>query len=181
MKHLAVFLISGLVYSSCDNSEKRIAYYSPQEEPSIKCSENGCQGIYEGAEFVNGSDIAHQFSNKISEAVGDQLKELYHSRKYRKVNFSKITMTTNGMGSGHVIYELSIPFMVVPNKCDAYTSFDHVGGWNHRPALSERKIQLQNVLMDGHTLNISDLKTTPEGLQEYWIQWKNRNTQFDCK
>jgi len=35
--------------------------------------------------------------------------------------------------------------------------------------------------MEGHELNISDLKTTREGLQEYWIQWKNKKTQSDCK
>jgi hypothetical protein len=35
--------------------------------------------------------------------------------------------------------------------------------------------------MENHELNISELKTTPEGLQEYWIQWKNKETQSVCK
>ncbi len=117
----------------------------------------------------------------MSYAVGNKLKALYHSKEYRKVDFSKISMTTQGMGSGHVIYKLYIPFIAVKEKCDAYTSFDHVGGWNHSPALSKRKLQLEKALMKGHKLNISDLKTTPEGLQEYWIQWKNKTVQFDCK
>ena len=47
-------------------------------------------------------------------------------------------MSTKGMGSGNVIYKLSIPFVRVSEKCDAYTSFDHVGGWNHSPTLTER-------------------------------------------
>lgn len=155
--------------------------YTNAKEPKIKCSSNGCEGTYVGPEFINGSDVAHQFSNKISHVVGDKLKELYHSKTYRKVDLPNIKMTTKGMGSGHVIYKLVIPFITVQDKCDAYTSFDHVGGWNHSPALSERKKQLNKLLMDGHELNISDLKTTPEGLQEYWIQWKNNKTQVACK
>ena len=85
------------------------------------------------------------------------------------------------MGSGQVIYELSIPFIGVIEKCDAYTSFDHVGGWNHTPSLEKRKKELQDALMSGHTLDISPLKSTPEGLQEHWIQWKNKNIQSVCR
>ncbi len=180
MKQLFTLLIFGFCFINCNNSEKKLANIVAQEN-GIKCSASGCEGFYEGPEFVNGSDIAHQFSNKMSHAVGDKLKELYYSEEYRKVDFSKISMTTRGMGSGHVKYKLSIPFISVSKKCDAYTSFDHVGGWNHSPALSQREQQLSVVLMEGHQLNISDLKTTPEGLQEYWIQWKNKNTQSECK
>lgn len=151
------------------------------KETGIRCSENGCFGTYEGPEFINGSDIAHQFSNTMSQAVGNKLKELYFKKEYRKVNFSEIEMTTIGMGSGKVIYKLSIPFVLVRKKCNAYTSFDHVGGWNHTPALSKRKRELNKVLLENHELDISELKTTTEGLQEYWIQWKNKKIQFDCK
>jgi hypothetical protein len=35
--------------------------------------------------------------------------------------------------------------------------------------------------MDGQALDISELKTTPEGLQEYWIQWKNKIKESNCK
>lgn len=85
------------------------------------------------------------------------------------------------MGSGMVTFKLSIPFVIVKHSCDAYTSFDHVGGWNHKPALERRKRELKNVTLEGHELYISNLKTTSEGLQEYWIQWKNKKTQFHCK
>lgn len=147
----------------------------------IKCSKNGCEGTYSGLEFINGSDVAHQFSNKMSKEVGDNLKKLFNKGEYSKVDFLNIKMTTKGMGSGNVIYHLSIPFIAVKEKCDSYTSFDHVGGWNHSPALSSRKKQLSKALIKGEQLDISDLKTTPEGLQEYWIQWKNKTTQSMCK
>ncbi len=151
------------------------------ESHTIECSANECQGQYQGPEFINGEDIAHQFSNKMSAAVGDQLKELFKAGKYSKVDFEGIVMTTKGMGSGSVIYYLKIPFTRVETQCEAYTSFDHVGGWNHAPALSARKKQLQSALITNQKLDISKLKTTPEGLQEHWIQWKNKITQAMCQ
>ena len=147
----------------------------------ISCNDDRCHGEYIGKEFINGSDVAHQFSNKMCWSVGDKLKELYNEGKFSKVDLKNIRMTTDGMGSGYVTYSLNIPFKSVDKKCDAYTSFDHVGGWNHTPALSARKRQLSKSLLPNHSLDISDLKTTPEGLQEYWIQWKNKVTQADCK
>lgn len=149
--------------------------------PIITCTDNYCFGQYEGAEFINGSDIAHQFSNKMSTKVGNQLKDLFKKGKYSKVDFDRIIMTTKGMGSGQVIYYLEIPFKQVDSECEAYTSFDHVGGWNHTPALEARKQQLQKALMPNHQLDISELKTTPEGLQEHWIQWRNKVVQGMCK
>jgi hypothetical protein len=148
---------------------------------NITCSDKSCQGTYKGKEFIKEEDIAHQFSNQMSAAVGNQLKVLYNSGDYSKVDFKNIIMTTEGMGSGNVIYNLSIPFIPVNKKCEAYTSFDHVGGWNHIPTLSQRKVQLKGVLLPGETLDISDLKTTAEGLEEYWIQWKNKSTQAECQ
>ena len=148
---------------------------------TIECSSNECYGQYEGAEFINGSDIAHQFSNKMSTKVGDKLKELFKIGAYSKVDFDNIIMTTKGMGSGKVIYYLKIPFKRVNAKCEAYTSFDHVGGWNHKPALEARKLKLKPALIKNQKLDISDLKTTREGLQEYWIQWKNSAIQSMCK
>lgn len=147
---------------------------------SIECTEGGCAGAYESAEFIDGSDIAHQFSNKMSGAVGDKLKELYRQDKFVKIDFLNIVMFTDGMGTGFVRYYLKIPFISVTDSCQAFTSFDHVGGWNHAPAVNERKSQLQKALKRGDSLEMSDLKTTPEGLQEYWIQWRNSDLQAGC-
>jgi hypothetical protein len=89
-------------------------------------------------------------------------------------------MSTKDMGTGNVTYELVIPFVRVGNKCDARTSFDHSGGWNHAPAIKKRKERLIKVVLPGDSLDISPLKTTPEGLQEFWIQWRNNEIQADC-
>lgn len=160
--------------SCVEKSEAQTTY-------NIKCTDFNCTGIYTGAEFINGEDIAHQLSNKISAAVGDQLKVTYKDKKYSKVDFDFIQMTTEGMGTGEVVYKVVIPFLRVDKPCKAYTSFDHVGGWNHKPALQARINQLKDLPLKGSSLDISDLKTTPEGLQEYWIQWKNSEVQVDCE
>ena len=179
MKLLKVILIS-LLSLACSKHKKDLASNTVQEN-NIVCNNNSCEGTYQGKEFINGSDIAHQFSNTMSAKVGDQLKALYKADKYSKVDFDNIEMTTEGMGSGIVTYYLKIPFIKVRQKCEAFTSFDHVGGWNHTPALTERKTQLKAALMKCHQLNISKLKTTKEGLQEYWIQWKHNVVQAKCE
>ncbi len=174
---LVIFAITIVSTLFCTSKNKT----SRQNDSQINCDDGGCEGTYTGPEFIHGADIAHQFSNKMAGSVGDKLKALYDQGYYCKVAFSKINMSTKGMGSGKVVYHLKIPFMVVDEKCEAYTSFDHVGGWNHSPALAKRKSELNTLLMTGHTLSISELKKTPEGLQEYWIQWKNKDTQASCE
>lgn len=179
IKYIQVFLISVCVFHAA-YSQKVTVKTQVQNTVSIECTDDGCFGNYYGKEFIDGSDVAHQFSNTMSAKVGDKLKELYSKNKYVKVDFTNIDMSTQGMGSGMVMYKLKIPFVTVLTKCDAYTSFDHVGGWNHAPSLLRRKTELSSLLMPGESLDISKLKKTPEGLQEYWIQWKNKKTQKHC-
>lgn len=180
MKSIYIIIIAFLQFLSCQKNTEKPSLQTNKEH-NIICTDKSCSGSYTGPEFINRSDIAHQFSNTMSGVVGDHLKDLYSNGKYSKVDFSTIKMTTKGMGSGQVTYFLSIPFIQVESKCDAYTSFDHVGGWNHAPALLQRKKHLQKALLPGHRLDISDLKKTPEGLQENWIQWKNKQVQKECR
>lgn len=152
------------------------------------CSESGCSGTYRGPEFVNGSDVAHQYSNTITKYVASKLKELHSSKKYVKVDLKNIKMITKGMGSGNVEYYINIPFVSASDKCDAMTGFAHVGGWGHTPALNARKSEILSYIPQGknenvvlnNNLYISPLIRTPEGLQEYWIQWKHKDYQSDC-
>jgi hypothetical protein len=158
-----------------------------QTSETPMCTNSGCKGKYSGPEFNQQGDIAHQYSNTITQSVAKKLKELYTSGDYVKVDFDNIKMTTKGMGTGNVVYEIEIPFMST-SKCDAMTGFAHVGGWNHTPELNNRKRELLSYIPQGETQNmildnklyVSGLKTTKEGLQEYWIQWKNRKLQSDC-
>ena len=152
------------------------------------CTDNGCTGKYTGCEFVDeetqfklgltGTDIAHNYSNLMCKYVGLKLKELYRAGKYSKVDFRNIKMTTKGMDDGddYVEYTVSIPFKRLATAYEAMTGFDHSGGWGHPPEIEKRKYQLLHTkrrIVKNQKLYVSGLKTTPEGLQEYWIQWKH--------
>ncbi len=172
MKPFFSSILYGLLFVGCTSSEPKTTF---------SCTDAGCTGTYIGPEFIRFSDVAHQFSNTMSGVVGDKLKELYKKKKLVKVNLSGIQMSTVGMnGVGDVEYRLYFPFEPVSNECLAYTSFDHVGGWDHTPELELRKRALRKALLPGEELDISPLKTTREGLQEYWIQWKNKDIQANC-
>ena len=191
-RSFAFFLCIIVILFSCINDKNKNnsntqTLVSMSETPV--CSDKKCTGKYTGVEFNNQiekNDVAHQYSNIMSKAVGDQLKKLYLEGKYSKVDFNRIIMKTTGMSKGNnqVIYELEIPFIEVENKCEAMTGFDHSGGWGHPPDLEGRKEDLLNGktnIVLNKALDISPLKTTPEGLQEYWIQWKHNDYQKDCK
>lgn len=143
---------------------------------------------YKGPEFavVNGqmNDTAHRLSNYAARLTGNQLKKLFKEGKYSKVDLSKIVMKTKGMDNkDSVHYTLKIPLIRVKSACAAYTSFDHSGGWNHPPDLKKR---LEDLKKPGRTtihcnsLRVSKRYITKENLQEYWIQWKNRQLQGNC-
>lgn len=151
------------------------------------CTDSACSGMYRGVEFVseryidrlklNGTDVAHQYSNKMCEYVGNKLKQLYRDSLYSKVDLAKIRISTEGMkGDGsYVEYKVYIPFKRVP-KSQAMTAFDHCGGWGHKPELEKRKRDLllsPNKIVKNRRLWISRLYKTKEGLEEYWIQWQH--------
>lgn len=152
------------------------------------CDDNGCKGRYAGVEFVDeeyriklnltGTDIAHNYSNLISKYVGNHLKKMFLDKKYVKVDFSRIQMSTKGMkdGNDYVEYRIKIPFKRVNSPEEAMTGFDHCGGWGHAPDIKERINKLKNSpsgIVKNRRLWISPLCKTPEGLEEYWIQWQH--------
>lgn len=175
----AAILVLGLIFWAFKSDENHVP--TSAQDAEVTCTDSNCFGSYIGPEFIEGDDIAHQFSNTMSREVGDQLKKLYRAQKYCKVDFQNVQMSTKGMGTGTVTYKLNIPFVKVEEPCNAKTSFDHVGGWNHPPALEQRKKQLQKALLKGDSLDISPLFVTKEGLQEYWIQWRNKEVQKACQ
>lgn len=177
-----------LTESEVNEIRKMYGLLNEQVSETPTCSKSGCFGKYSGPEFNSQGDIAHQYSNVMHKAVAAKLKELYTQGIFSKVDFGGIKMTTKGMGSGNVVYTVNIPFVQVSDKCDAMTGFNHVGGWGHAPELSARKRELINYIPTGKNENVilndelfvSPLTTTPEGLEEYWIQWRHRDFQSDC-
>jgi len=166
--NLITILILMAAFLSCTHSE-------PKYE--ISCTENGCSGTYIGPEFVNGSDVAHQFSNHMARRVGEELKALYKQKKYTKVVLGEIKMTTNGMNYiGDVTYSLEIPFESVSDPCEAFTSFDHRGGWGHKI----KESGVRHTFRNKQNVQLIE-KNTPEGLQEFWVQFQHKDHQSGCK
>jgi hypothetical protein len=157
-----------------------VCYFDNSISETIICDDGGCYGKYVGPEFNKDGDIAHQFSNKMARATGDEMKKQFMDQNFVKVDFKNIKATTKGMGSGKVKYILHLPFEKVDLACDARTSIEHAGGWGHKPALENRKIALNKLLLKGDSLDVSPMIQTKEGLKEYWIQWRNKETQKEC-
>jgi hypothetical protein len=176
-------------YEAIAQEEKKVPLMCVSDTPLV--TQQGISGTYRGVEFVSiematkmhltGTDVAHQYSNKICEYVGKELKKRYRLGHFSKVDFSKIRMLTKGMqdGDDYVEYTVFIPLIRV-SKQQATTAFDHCGGWGHTPALKERKKSLlhgSKKIVKNNRLEISKKFKTPEGLEEYWIQWKHTDFQ----
>jgi hypothetical protein len=193
--------------SGCDTSraakKRRVAsmrpeIYNPKDSLQVpfpiyidtpQINDTACFGTYRGIEFIhpafietyglNGTDIAHQYSNKICEYVGKHLKREFLKQNYLRVQLSKIKMKTVGMNDedNYVEYSVYIPFQKC-TRAQAMTSFDHCGGWGHRPEILKRKRDLLNSpnrIVWNRKLYVSRLYKTAEGLEEYWIQWKHKD------
>lgn len=74
---LFVLIIGCIDFNSSSANTSQVKALKGSIANKINCSESGCSGTYLGPEFVNGDDVAHQFSNAMSAQVGDKLKELY--------------------------------------------------------------------------------------------------------
>jgi hypothetical protein len=181
MRFLLFFFLLSLFLFSCDSRKDKDIKEILAEQSQLTCDAFGCYGEYFGPEYSNGSDIAHQFPNLMADSVGVHLKRLYKQGKYHRVALDGIKMSTEGMGTGTVHYIVEIPFWRLEQKCLATTAFDHVGGWGHKPALKQRKAELSKELLFDDYLDVSKLKSTPEGLQEYWIQWRHKEVQAGCE
>jgi hypothetical protein len=142
-------------------------------------------GSYNGPEFVSeaeakrlgikGTDVAHQFSNRMSEAVAETLREHAAAGRPIRADLQKIRLETKDMNRvGDVMYTITVPFVEVP-RAQAATHFDHRGGWGHegedvdawRKRLRERY---------GVEPECSPTMRTPEGLVETWCQWGDAPT-----
>ena len=187
LNKLSTIAFSTLLLFSCtDNKEDKIKKQNREikKDLIIVCTDSFCSLNYSGPEFTiqKGEiiDTAHHMSNLISGEVEKKLKSLFDKKKYAKVDLKNIRMTSIDMDNlGSVKLEIFIPFKRVKNPCEASTSFDHSGGWDHDPEIEERKKKLLGIAVC-EELEISPLIRTPENFQEYWIQWKHKEFQANC-
>jgi len=151
---------------------------------SIRISDAGLVGYFKGPEFNEDGDVGHQFSNTVARTVGQYLKEAYTHQRYLKVDFNKIKITTKGLDQkDNVHYTMNMPFVKV-SKCQAFTGIEHCGSWNDQPMviLNRRMTELTEKLKSKYSIGKMEQKfiRTPEGLVEYWIQFKHKDYQQAC-
>ncbi len=86
MRIFFVIVSMFLVSVSCKNEKQPVSILAMtnQENNGIRCTDNGCSGSYTGAEFINGDDVAHQFSNTMSNAVGNKLENSIKKKNIEK-------------------------------------------------------------------------------------------------
>ena len=151
---------------------------------TISLTNKGFSGKYVGAEFDSKGDVAHQFSNKVTDIIGKQLKESYEKGEYLQVDFKNTKITTTGLDlKGKVEFVIEMPFLKV-DKCEAFTGIEHCGTWvnQNKEKLDAR---LNEKLQNLKTLSVGEADKayfhTEQGYKEYWIQFKHKNHQSICK
>jgi len=152
---------------------------------SIVMTNIGFKGYYQGPEYNEQGDLAHQFSNKAARLIGDFLKKAYNKQNYLKVNFKKTKIYTKNLDQkDSVYYEIDMPFERV-TKCKAFTGIEHCGSWDQQPKeeITERLLKLKKGLREHCSIGAMEYQyfVSNEGFQEYWVQFMHRDYQVPCK
>lgn len=193
------FLISVTSCNLKENDKNQKPDKSKQEKTAIKklesakikisISTSGFNGSYRGLEFSNEGplderDVAHRFSNKIADTIGYFLKQQNLKGIFLKVDFKNTQIRTSGLDlEKHVVYTVSMPFLKT-KKCEGYTGIEHCGSWTDEANL-ELRARMQELQKSLKTISVGKPDVhffkTPEMFQEYWIQFKHKEYQADCK
>lgn len=155
---------------------------------SCKIENDKLLASYEGPEFLNDRDTAHLLSNLVANELGNHLKKEYSKKNYLKVDFKNTKIQTKGNPQFRnpseeiVKYTIEMPLIKVKNACDAFTGIEHRGTWARNDietGFPEWIQKLKSQIAVGEIE--SQLYSTPEGFKEYWVQFKHKNYQIDCK
>lgn len=181
-------VLLGIGLTSCQTEKKKQKSIHPKKEikqkkypnDSIRITKNFCYASYEGAEFNQDGDIAHQLSNRVADTLGKYLKAAFKKGDYLALDFDHTKITTEGLDlEGSVKYYIQFPFLHT-NKRDAFTGIEHCGSWDNESNYSLYK-KLQERLINLQKMSVGSIKTkqftTAEKFKEYWIQFKHKEYQ----
>ena len=180
--------VLGIGLNSCQAKKNKQKSSQPKKEikqvkypnDSIRITKDTFFANYEGAEFNQDGDIAHQLSNRVADTLGKYLKAAFTKGDYLALDFDHTKITTEGLDlKGSVNYCIQFPFLHT-NKRDAFTGIEHCGSWDNESNYSLYK-KLQERLVNLQKMSIGSIKTkqftTPEKFKEYWIQFKHKEYQ----
>ncbi len=180
--------VLGIGLNSCQAKKNKQKSSQPKKEikqvkypnDSIRITKDTFFANYEGAEFNQDGDIAHQLSNRVADTLGKYLKAAFTKGDYLALDFDHTKITTEGLDlKGSVNYCIQFPFLHT-NKRDAFTGIEHCGSWDNESNYSLYK-KLQERLVNLQKMSIGSIKTkqftTVEKFKEYWIQFKHKEYQ----
>jgi hypothetical protein len=187
--NLLFIAVLGIGFNSCQTEKKKQKSIKPKEKvmeqvkypnDSIRITKDFFIANYEGAEFNQDGDIAHQLSNRVADTLGKYLKASFTKGNYLALDFDNTKITTEGLDlKGSVKYCIQFPFLHT-NKRDAFTGIEHCGSWDNESDYSLNK-KLQERLINLRKMSIGSIKTrrftTAEKFKEYWIQFKHKEYQ----
>jgi len=195
MRRIIPILFSVLIFGQCNPQPKptktshttstpQTHEIPPPKYDTLEISVHGFKGTFQGPEFNEAGDIAHQFSNKAAKLIGDFLKECYLKKTYLRIHFPQLKVVTKGLDQqDSVYYSLEIPFKQA-TACSAHTGIEHCGSWNYQPKLwlNQRLKQQKKALSK---ISIGRMECaffeSSEGFQEYWIAFHHKNYQAGCQ
>ena len=155
---------------------------------SCKIQNDKLLASYEGPEFLNDRDTAHLLSNLVAHELGAHLKKEFNKKNYLKVDFKNTKIQTKGnpqfrYPSEEIVkYTIEMPLLKVKNSCDAFTGIEHRGTWARNDIESgfqEWILKLKSQIAIG--VVESEFFKTPEGFKEYWVLFKHKGYQGNCK
>lgn len=149
---------------------------------SIFLTDSLAVGVYEGPEFINGQDIAHQLSNAMANEIGAFLKQSFQQKKYLKIDFKNskvLTETPYVLGEfpdSSVRYSIVFPLIQVASANQSFTGIEHRGSWIGK--ITEKDFKQWRKRMRESLVNGKDewhLFKTKEGFAEYWLQFQHKD------
>lgn len=110
----------------------------------------GISGFNLKDQSATGNDAIHQLSNVAANITGNDLKQLYSSGKFYKVNMTSIKMEYGKDTNNKTYYYITIPLIAVKDDKSAYVNFEHKGSWstNKRDDKTARQNALTNIYGD---------------------------------
>lgn len=188
------FILLALIISSAcgdttpPSSQQKVVHKKHQTKVSINITETELSASYYGPEFLDGIDTAHRLSNLVATELGKHLKSEFTKGNYLKVDFKNTIIKTEGNpvfvypSENYVNYQIKMPFIKVKNSCDAFTGVEHRGTWAKNDIQSEFPYWINNLKAQIAVGNPEYMFfQTPEGFMEYWVQFRHKNFQGNCK
>ena len=185
---LMLLLFSNCTLTTTKKETIEVRKTNYKTKVSCKIENDKLLASYEGPEFLNDRDTAHLLSNLVASELGAHLKKEFNKKNYLKVDFKNTKIQTKGNPQFRypseeiVTYSIEMPLLKVKNACDAFTGIEHRGTWvrnDIESGFQDWILKLKSQIAVGDIE--SQLFKTPEGFKEYWVQFKHKSFQGNCK